>query len=66
MVVNLKEKKSFFIYLKNIIFNYLGCSDLVMYIKDMINNLLTHVKIMTLLSFRDHGGLHEVTLDNKS
>ena len=39
----------------------MGCGDLVRHVEDMVDNLLTHVQILTLLSPCGHGGSPAVT-----
>ncbi|CAI9288050.1 unnamed protein product [Lactuca saligna] len=41
--------------------NHLGCGDLVRHVEDMVDNLLIHVQILTLLSPCGHGGSSAVT-----
>ncbi|CAI9298804.1 unnamed protein product [Lactuca saligna] len=41
--------------------NHLGCGDLVRHVEDMVDNLLTHVQILALLSPCGHGGPPAVT-----
>lgn len=40
---------------------YLGWGDLVRHMKDMLDNLLTHIQILTLLNPCGHGGSSVVT-----
>ena len=39
----------------------MDCGDLVGYVEDIVDNLLTHVQILTPLSTCGHGGLPAVT-----
>lgn len=55
------KRRTCYDVINTIFHNHLGCCDLVRHVKDMVDNLLIYIQILTLLSPRGHGGSFAVT-----